>query len=52
MKALDEEAYLSVIKRLLAYYVANREKTGKNDQLESWLEADANGSLKEMLKKK
>ena len=52
VKALDEEAYLSVIKRLLAYYVANREKTGKNDQLESWLEADANGSLKEMLKKK
>ena len=52
VKTLDEEAYLSVIRRLLAYYVANREKTGKNDQMESLLEADANGSLKEMLKKK
>ena len=52
VKVLDEDAYLSLIRRLMAYYVANREKTGKNDQLESWLEADANGSLKEMLKKK
>jgi tetratricopeptide (TPR) repeat protein len=52
VKTLDAEAYLSVIRKLMAYYEANREKTGKNDQLESWLDADVKGSLKEMLERK